>query len=84
MLYLTNKNNCINEDTNGLWNYEKMPPPVSIQTYEPVTAQFQTFNELLQPVGKIWPSFVFINCFFPHNVDGLRYLEVNDLFFFLK
>lgn len=55
-----------------------MPPPVSIQSYEPVTAQFQTFNELLQPVGKIWPSFVFINCFFPHNVDGLRYLEVND------
>jgi hypothetical protein len=58
-----------------------MPPPLSIQSYEPVTAQFQTFNELLQPVGKIWPSFVFINCFFPYNVDGLRYLEVNDLFY---
>ncbi|RGB42648.1 trypsin-like cysteine/serine peptidase domain-containing protein [Rhizophagus diaphanus] len=68
---------AIRDDTNGLWNYEKMPPPVSIQSYEPVTAQFQTFNELLQPVGKIWPSFVFINCFFPHNVDGLRYLESN-------
>ncbi|GBB86615.1 hypothetical protein RclHR1_00130056 [Rhizophagus clarus] len=68
---------AIRDDTNGIWNYENMPPPVSIQTYEPVTAQFQTFNELLQPVGKIWPSFVFINCFFPYHVSGLRYLESN-------
>ncbi|RIA90832.1 trypsin-like cysteine/serine peptidase domain-containing protein [Glomus cerebriforme] len=64
------------DDTTGLWNYEDMPPPVSIKTYKPVTAQFQAFNEPVQPiVGKIWPSFVMINFYLPFNVDGIKSAE---------
>ncbi|CAB4391055.1 unnamed protein product [Rhizophagus irregularis] len=63
---------AVRDDTTGLWNYEEMPPPSSIHTYKPETAQIQTLDESLQPAGKIWPSLVIVNFCLPYNVNGLR------------
>jgi hypothetical protein len=60
------------KDTTGLWNYEEMPPPPSIHSYKPETAQIQILDESLQPAGKIWPSLVIVNFCLPYNVNGLR------------
>jgi hypothetical protein len=60
------------KDTTGLWNYEEMPPPPSIHSYKPETAQIQDLNETLQPAGKIWPSLVTITFNLPYNINGLR------------
>ncbi|GBC06884.1 hypothetical protein RclHR1_07110009 [Rhizophagus clarus] len=63
---------AVRDDTTGLWNYEKMPPPPSIHTYKPTTAQVQILDESLQPAGKIWSSFVTISFRLAYYVNGIR------------
>lgn len=66
-----------------------MPPPSSIHTYKPETAQIQTLDDSLQPAGKIWPSLVIVNFCLPYNVNGLRngqntQVKTFDFFFLFK
>ncbi|CAB4482019.1 uncharacterized protein OCT59_029483 [Rhizophagus irregularis] len=63
---------AVRDDTTGLWNYEEVPPPQSIHSYDPTTAQVQILDESLQPAGKIWSSFVTISFRLPYNVNGIR------------
>jgi hypothetical protein len=70
------------KDTTGSWNYEEMPPPPSIHSYKPTTAQVQILDESLQPAGKIWSSFVTISFRLPYNVNGIRNAHVNKFSFF--
>jgi hypothetical protein len=58
-----------------------MPPPPSIYSYKPESAQIQTLDESLQPAGKIWPSFVTISFRLPYNVNGIRIAHVSNFLF---
>jgi len=68
------------EDTTGLWNYEVMPPPPAIHSYEPATAQIQILDESLHPAGKIWPTFAALEFHLPYLVDGMKSTQVNFFF----
>ncbi|GBC06882.1 hypothetical protein RclHR1_07110007 [Rhizophagus clarus] len=62
-----------------------MPPPPSIYSYKPKTAQIQDLDESLQPARKIWPSLVTVTFCLPYNVNGLRNtyckpISISDIF----
>ncbi|RIA99361.1 trypsin-like cysteine/serine peptidase domain-containing protein [Glomus cerebriforme] len=63
---------AVRDDMTGLWNYEVMPPPPAIHSYEPATAHIQILDESLHPAGKIWPSFVALDFHLPYLVDGMK------------
>ncbi|CAG8542542.1 3371_t:CDS:2 [Funneliformis caledonium] len=63
----------VRDDNTGLWNYEEIPPPKTIYSYKPDTARVPILNESLHPSGKVWPSFVKIECYLPYLIDGITY-----------